>query len=186
LLKEKGYSLRNIANALGRSVSTISDELKRNKVWGTYDASKAQHKSYVRRQQSKYQGMHVVQSKETQQFVDESLFDDLSPEAIAGRLRTKGEKLVGVSKDSIYRYVKSVYGRKIEAYRKRKRRRRRRRTVIHASLQDRVFIDQRPEYINTRQRIGDAEGDLGEAAAAYCWWWLTGKSGRPFLNSLPR
>jgi IS30 family transposase len=104
--------------------------------------------------------MHIVQSKETQRFVDESLLDDLSPEAVAGRLRTKEAELVGVSKDSIYRYVKSVYGRKIEAYRKKKRRRRRRRVVIHPSLQDRVFIDQRPVYINTRQCVGDAEGDF--------------------------
>jgi len=149
-----------IALALERSVSTISDEIKRNKVSGTYEASKATHKAYVRRQQSKYQGMHIVSDAEAKKIVDEGLYDDLSPAAIAGRLRRTKEDILGISKNSIYRYIGSVYGRKIEAYRKRKRQRRKRRIVIHPSLQDRVFIDQRPSYINTRQRIGDMEGDF--------------------------
>jgi IS30 family transposase len=159
-LKEKGYSLRNIAIAINRSVSTVSDEIKRNRVNGRYDPDKAHHKAYVRRQQSKYQGMHIVRDKEMKKFVDTGLLDDLSPEAIAGRLSVKEKGLVGVSKDSIYRYVQSVYGRKIEAHRKHKRQRRRKRIVIHPSLSDRVFIDKRPKNINTRRHIGDCEGDF--------------------------
>ena len=149
-----------IAAALSRSVSTISDEIKRNKVNGRYEPDKAHHKAYVRRQQSKYQGMHIVKDKEMKKFVDCGLLDDLSPEAIAGRVTSKEKDLVGISKDSIYRYVKSVYGRKIEAHRKNKRRRMKRRIVIHPSLEDRVFIGKRPLHINVRQRIGDCEGDF--------------------------
>lgn len=160
LLKKKGYSLRKIALALGRSVSTVSDEIKRNSVKGRYDPNKAHHKAYVRRQQSKYQGMHIVGNKETKKFVDERLLDDLSPQAIAGRLKAKEKDIVGISKNSIYRYVKSVYGRKIESYRKNKKQRRRKRIVIHPNIADRVFIDKRPKYINTRQRVGDCEGDF--------------------------
>jgi IS30 family transposase len=104
--------------------------------------------------------MHIVSNKETKKFVDLGLLDDLSPEAISGRLRTKEKDIIGISKDSIYRYVKSVYGRKIEAYRKKKKQRRRKRMVTHPSLLDRVFIDKRPRYINARQRIGDCEGDF--------------------------
>jgi IS30 family transposase len=159
-LKEKGYSLRSIATALDRSVSTISDEIKRNSVKGRYNPSKAHHKAYVRRKQSKYQGMHIVENKETKKFIDTSLYDDLSPQAISGRLKAKEKDLLGISKNSIYRYVKSVHGRKIEAHRKNKRRRKKKRIVIHPSLQDRVFIEKRPRYINTRQRVGDCEGDF--------------------------
>jgi IS30 family transposase len=160
LLKEKGYSFRNIAAAINRSVSTVSDEIKRNRVNGRYDPNKAHHKAYVRRQQSKYQGMHIVKDKEMKKFVDAGLLDDLSPEAIAGRLTAKEKDLVGISKDSIYRYVKSVYGRKIEAHRKHKRQRRRKRIVIHPSISDRVFIDKRPSNINMRRHVGDCEGDF--------------------------
>jgi transposase, IS30 family len=160
LLKEKGYSLRNIAVALNRSVSTVSDEIKRNTVNGQYDPNKAHHKAYVRRRASKYQGMHIVGNKDTKKFVDASLYDDLSPEAISGRLKSKEKSILGISKNSIYRYVKSVYGRKIEAHRKNKRRRRKKRIVIHPSISDRVFIDKRPLNINTRQRVGDCEADF--------------------------
>jgi len=160
LLKEKGYSLRDIAHALGRSVSTISDEIKRNTVKGAYDPRKADHKAYMRRRQSKYQGMHIASDRETKTFVDRSLLDDLSPEAIAGRMRSQEKNTVGMSKDSIYRYIKSVHGRKVEAHRKKKKQRRKKRGVMHPSIADRVFIDKRPRYINTRRWVGDMEGDF--------------------------
>jgi transposase, IS30 family len=149
-----------IAAALGRSVSTVSDEITRNTVKGRYDPSRADHKACVRRRQSKYQGMHIVSNKETKRFVDTSLYDDLSPQAISGRLKAKEKDLLGISKNTIYRYVQSVYGRKIEAYRQKKKQRRRKRVVIHPSIADRVFIDKRPRYINTRRRVGDCEGDF--------------------------
>ena len=104
--------------------------------------------------------MHIVGNTKTKKFVDEGLLDDLSPEAIAGRLNTREKDIVGVSKDSIYRYVKSIYGRKIEAHRKHKKQRRRKRIFINPSIADRVFIDKRPKQINTRQRVGDGEGDF--------------------------
>jgi IS30 family transposase len=160
LLKQKGYSFRNIAKALGRSVSSISDELKRNTVDGEYDAKKASHKAYVRRKESKYQGMKIVANVEIQHFVDKKLLDDQSPSAIAGRITTQESFDTSVSKDSIYRYIKSVYGRKIEVYRLKKKQRRKKRIVIHPMLQDRTFIDKRPNDINTRKRYGDLEADF--------------------------
>jgi transposase, IS30 family len=104
--------------------------------------------------------MHIVLHQKTRDFVEKALLDDLSPEAIAGRLRTKEKHIVGVSKDSIYRYIKSVYGRRIEYYRNKKRKRKVRRVQIHPSLKDRTFIDKRPKCINTRKHVGDMEGDF--------------------------
>ena len=60
ILKRKGYSLRDIARALHRSVSSISDECKRNRIKGRCDPRKAHHKAYVRRKYVKYQGMKIV------------------------------------------------------------------------------------------------------------------------------
>lgn len=159
-MKEKGYSLRNIAKTLGRSVSSISDELRRNVVDGQYDARKANHKAYVRRKDSKYQGMKVLSDDTLRKFVEEKLFDDQSPSSIAGRISTQESFRSSVSKDSIYRYIKSIHGRKIEVYRQKKKQRRRKRIVIHPSLLNRVFIDQRPKDINTRKRFGDMEADF--------------------------
>ena len=44
-----GKSLRFIAGKLGRSVSSISDEVKFNSTRGIYNAKKAQHKAQVKR-----------------------------------------------------------------------------------------------------------------------------------------
>ena len=75
ILKEKGYSLRAIAQAIGRVVSTISDEIRINSTDGVYDPKKANHKAYVRRKYSKYQGMKIVGNAELQAFVEEKLYD---------------------------------------------------------------------------------------------------------------
>ena len=83
-----------------------------------------------------------------------------SPEDISGRLKQKYEKgLPYVSKDSIYRYIKSPYGRKIEAKLERKRRRVKKRKRL-GTLDGRTFIDQRPKHINARMKIGHAEFDF--------------------------
>ena len=171
ILKRKKYSIRAIARALGRSVSSISDELKRNRVRNSYDAKKAAHKAYVRRKYAKYQCMKIVEHTALRSFIERLLYDDQSPENIAGRIRQYAKRLPTISKDGVYRFIKSVYGRKIESHRNaRKQRARRRRARIH-SLSDRTFIDKRPKHINARSRSGDAEADFI----------VSGKSGRGIL-----
>lgn len=92
--------------------------------------------------------------------MEENLYADHSPEEIAGRLKNVDKHLPYASKDSIYRYLKSVHGRKLEAYRiKRKTKKRHRRTKAE-KLKDRVFIDKRPKIINDRKRVGDTETDF--------------------------
>lgn len=169
-MRKKRYSLREIARALHRAVSSISDELQRNKVRGKYDAKKARHKARVRRQNAKYQGMKIVENDKLQDFVEELLYDDQSPAAIAGRLKRLRLRPT-VSRDSIYRYVKSVYGRKIEYHRSKLKRKRKRWKPRTKPWHDRVFIDKRPISINVRRYVGDAEGDFI----------VSGKSGRGIL-----
>jgi len=127
---------------------------------GQYDADKANHKAYVRRWRSKYQGMKIVRNPTLQDFVEYELYDDQSPEMIAGLLKHRQKKLECVSKDSIYRYIKSPYGRNIETHRARLKRKRRRTKPRSKPWKDRVFIDKRPAHINTRRRIGDTEADF--------------------------
>lgn len=86
--------------------------------------------------------------------------DDQTPEAIAGKLRKDSGGVSWASKDSIYRYTKSIYGRKIEAYRKKKKRHKNRKRLKISKLTDRTFIDKRPRIINARGRIGDVEADF--------------------------
>lgn len=164
VLKQKGYSLRAIAGALGRSASTISDELKRNAVAGVYTPTKAHTKSVVKRKAAKYQGMKIVQDTALQDFVEQHLLQGQSPEAIAGRLATGRDGVPAVSADSIYRYIASAYGRRVEYELMRLKTMRRRlgprRPVQPESLSNRTFIDDRPEVVTRRERVGDLEADF--------------------------
>ena len=128
LLKKKGYSYEKIGDALGRAGSAIWNEVVRNQTKGVYTPRKAQHKAYVRRRSAKYQAKKIVEHTSLREYVDTRLLAGQSPEDISGRLRNKHEKGIPcVSKESIYRYVASVYGRKIEAKLKKKKRRTRKR-----------------------------------------------------------
>ncbi|MEK7082783.1 MAG: IS30 family transposase [Patescibacteria group bacterium] len=150
----------------------MHDEFTHRKTRGTYDPQKAHHKAYVKRKYSKYQGMKIVGNPKLQEFVDEKLYDDQSPENISGRIKKHEKHLPPVSKDSIYRYISSVYGRWVEYYRsKRKKRRWNRRRTINEKLKERKFIDQRPKIAENRRRIGDAEADFI----------VSGKSGKGIL-----
>lgn len=147
-----------MAEVLGRSVSTISDELKRNQVKGSYDPKKAHHKAGVRRKEAKYQGMKIVGHRKLWNFVETHLLAGQSPEGIAGRLRQHDRDLPSVSKDSIYRFIKSPYGRQIEHARERRRRRKSRPKTV--SLAGRKFIEERPKQATERTRVGDTEVDF--------------------------
>ena len=99
--------------------------------------------------------MKIAGHTELQKYIDSHLYDDKSPESIAGRIKKHEKHLPKISKDSIRRYIKSVYGRRVEHHRtkqRRKQKRAKRRPKV-AQLKDRTFIDKRPKYIQDRKRI---------------------------------
>jgi IS30 family transposase len=150
---------------LGRGHSTVADEVRRNSVGGTYDPHKAAHKAYVRRKYAKYQGMKIVERPELRLFVERGLKEGRSPESVAQRVNRREKHLPTISGDSIERFLKSVYGRKIESIRNalKQKRRWRRKRAKSGRLGDRKFIDVRPQIANRRGRVGDAEGDFIES-----------------------
>ena len=120
--------------------------------------------------------MKIAEHTELHKYVDDHLYDDQSPEAIAGRVTKHEKHLPKISKNSIRRYIKSVYGRRVEYHRtkqKRKRKRSRKRPKL-AQLKDRVFIDKRPKYIQERRYVGHAEADF----------LLSGRTGKGIILSL--
>lgn len=129
--------------------------------------------------------MKIVSDPELQKSVDALLLKGESPPNISGRL--KKLKKSKVSKDSIYRYIKSPYGRKIEAWRKRRKQRRRGRRPLAEKIKDRIFIDKRPLYINKRKRIGDVEADFivsGKSGKGMVLIVVDRKSRMPFLEKI--
>ena len=164
ILKKKGYSLRSIAQSMGKSHTSLSRELRRNHVHENYDPKKAHHKAYVKRKYSKYQGMKVVSNLEIQAYVKEKMeVCGWSPGNIAGRFNfEKGKKILG--KDAIYKYLYSARGQHLCHHLKYKRYDKRRRRLSTKSIQakhipNRISIDVRPAEINERTTFGHYEAD---------------------------
>jgi transposase, IS30 family len=161
-LLDKRYSLRDIGKAMRRSPNTISYEIEKNSVNDRYDPIKAQFKSKQRRKNAKYQGMKVAKNDEIKSYVDKHLFDDVTPEATAGRLKKQDKHIPYVSGYGIRKYIESPHGRKIKWYQVQKKRqqpRRSKRPKIK-ELTNRTFIDKRPKYIALRRYVGHVEADF--------------------------
>jgi len=159
ILRSKGYSLRDIGKVLDRNSGTICRELKR-KVNGEYTTLKAHHKAYVKRKYSKYQGMKIRENMKLEQYITKHLKHGWSPEQISGRISEEC-KLPVVSHTTIYSWLRSVHGRQLESELKnlkRKRNKKARKKVVR--LEGRVFIDDRPKSVDTREHFGDWEGDF--------------------------
>ena len=116
ILLKRGYKLREIARTLKRSPGTLSEEIKNNSVRGIYDPHKANHKAYVKRKYSKYQGMKVASNSQLRDYVEEKIKEDWSPETISGRIKKIDQRLKYISPKGIYKFVYSPYGRILENY----------------------------------------------------------------------
>jgi len=161
----KQKSLRFIADKLERSVSSISDEIKNNSVNGVYDAKKAHHKAYVKRQNSKVQCMKVSTDIELREFVETNIKDDQSPEGISGRLKEVEKHIQYASAKAIYKFVYSVNGRQIEShlYHNAVKRKGGAKKPRNNFGDGRTTIEKRPKRINLRAEFGHFEGDFIES-----------------------
>src|SRR3989344_3320525 len=160
-LLRKSYSLGGVADVLGRSKSSISDEIKRNSTEGKYDPEKAQHKAYVKRKYSKYQGMKIVGNSILRNYVEEQLAKDWSPEEISGRIQEADKHIKYASRGAIYKFIYSVYGRPLEKHLRCKGKKRKPRGLLPVTKPEgRGFIDQRPKIVENKGRFGDWEGDF--------------------------
>lgn len=164
-LLDKKYSYRDIARTMGRSISTISDEINRNSINGLYDPDKAHTKSTTRRKAAKFQGKKIIANQDLLTFIEKALMQRQSPGAIAGRLKARLEPgLPYVSRDTIETYIKSVHGRRIEHQLKvlkaGQKHRNKKRPGLPPPGDPKTSIDDRPDVIKNRERVGDLEVDF--------------------------
>lgn len=156
-----GYTIRAIAQALGRSPSTISRERKRNasRHDGHYRAEKAHGYAMARRSRSRKKSQY---SQQEWAEVAGLLRRKWSPQQIAGRRKLFRQP--SMSKETIYRFVRrdrrgggalwrelrimSKFGRK-----------RRGSPATRGRLIGKRHISARPEAVQRRRRIGHWEGD---------------------------
>jgi transposase, IS30 family len=162
---KKKKSLRFIAAKLGRSLSSISDEIRLNNTNGKYDGKKAEAKARLRRQNSKLQCMKVALDPDLKNFVVENILEDQSPEGISGRIKKIRTDLPYVSTKAIYKFVWSPHGRQIERhlYSRSVHKKGGLKRDTPVSIDGRTMIDDRPEKINFREEFGHYEGDFIES-----------------------
>jgi IS30 family transposase len=167
----QGKKVREIARTLGRSPSTISDEVKRNSVWDgekvVYEAIEAQEQYSTRK--IKAGKRNALKNEWVYRYTIEHLRENWSPEQIAGRLNREHplvkSRTIGV--ETIYRYIYHPTN-KDEAWweylprGQKKRRRQKGRSVHKSRIPDRVSINERPTKVNRRKEFGHHEGDTVE------------------------
>jgi IS30 family transposase len=170
-LKKKGYSWKEIGDAMNRAKSAVWTEWKRNKVKGRYVAEKAHHKAYARRKYSKYQGKKIVDHQNLRDEIVFRLKDKQKPGNIAKRITRREKYLPSISKNAIYAWLDSSYGAPIAAWLSRHAPKRRHRRGYQRKLEGRTFIEKRPRIVDNRGRVGDVEFDFI----------VSGKSGKGIL-----
>src|SRR3989344_995864 len=104
-----GLSLRKIAAKLGRSVSSISDEIKRNSSGSKYQAIKAQELSGKRNRVSR--SINPLKNNKVYSYVYDKLRRGWSPEEIACKLRRNNGGKTIICHETIYRYIYSKEGK---------------------------------------------------------------------------
>jgi transposase, IS30 family len=100
-----GFGIRKIAEFLKRSVNTVSREIRKYSVNGTYNAFKARQKSSARRWRAKEQCLKVAMNSFLIVFVEEKLEKKWSPKQISGYLRK--ELSIICSAKAIYKFAES-------------------------------------------------------------------------------
>lgn len=155
--KSAGYSNSEIAEQLGRHVSTIKRELCRNTGLKGYRPQQA-HRFAQDRHQMKPKAIKMTE--EMQQHIREKLELEWSPEQIQGRLQTDGEP--SVCPKTIYDFIaqdKANGGDLYTHMRHKKYRQRTGKPDPRGQLRNRVGIEERPDIVDQKKRIGDWEAD---------------------------
>lgn len=157
-LRNRGTDQKEIARELGRSPSTISRELRRNRVGDDYGAAQAQQAAQRRRRERPL--TRKMDDPQLNDFVRSGLTQEWSPEQIVGRLKQQSpdEAPRSISPQTIYAWIKQDPCRKHwESFLRRRGKRPNRRKP--AATEDAARIHNRPDVIEDRLRLGDFEGD---------------------------
>jgi IS30 family transposase len=161
-LRQRGAAQKEIAEAVGRCPSTISRELRRNRTGDEYSAAQAQREAQRRRQERPL--LRKMDDPEINEAVRAGWAQEWAPEQIAGGMQQQASER-RVSSQTIYTWIQQDEHREHWESLLRRRGKRPCRRKNAATTGDAARIEQRPEVIEQRLRLGDFEGDtvLGPA-----------------------
>jgi len=157
--KKAGRTQKEIAEELKRSPSSISRELQRNKGYRGYRPKQA---NLLAEQRRKSSFKAIKLTREVSAWIDKLLSNDLSPEQIAGRLDL--ENKITLHHETIYQYIYKDKASGGELYKQltracKKYKKRYGHYDTRGQLANRTSIDERPDIVDLKSRIGDWEGD---------------------------
>lgn len=161
-LQRQGYSQKNIADELGRSESTLSRELKRNRGERGWRPRQAQGKALCRLSSRGIANAGRIDESAWEYAKEHLQQEQWSPEQITGRLKRDGAP--PISHETIYQRVladKKAGGQLYLNLRCKKQRKKRYGSGKsgRGAIPNRVDIEERPAIVETRKRVGDWEGD---------------------------
>ncbi len=154
------YSQKEIASTLNIHPSTVCRELQRNTDTSySYEGIIANSLAQARHKNKK---KAIKLTERVKKYIEEKLLLKWSPEQISGY--AKRHNIFNISHERIYRFVAEDKKNKGNLYKNlrhgNKRYRRKYGTgKRHSVIKDKICIDQRPEIINNKKRLGDWEID---------------------------
>lgn len=159
---------KKIAKLLGRSTSTIRDELNRisdNKLGYLPDKAHVEAGLLQKdRHKPKLQANHALREYVLQRLKGELVPDvpQLSPEQIAGRMKLENQPFYACH-ETIYKYIYGEQGKAESLYQHLPKQRKTRKPKYgrkpKRGIADAVSITQRDNVVDARSRFGDWEGD---------------------------
>jgi IS30 family transposase len=170
-LLKAGVPKTLIALQLGLHRSTLWREIRRNKGHRLkYDVRVAQANANRRRRYANEKGDKIKNDKKLRNYIFKKLKLYWSPEQIAGRLKLSSSETV-ICHETIYRFIYRKAPELIIYLRHQKNKYRKRhgskKRMIRAREMNKKRIDQRPAIVETRERIGDWEGDIVVGSERY-------------------
>lgn len=157
---KQDISLRQIAAGMGRSHTSLSREIRRNKGGNGYRYKQA-HRKASARHKTKPKALKMTQ--ECIFYIKDKLKQYWSPDQISGRLLI--ENKISLSPETIYQFIlkDKRNGGDLYRYLRHQAKPYRKRYAskdYRGKIPGRVDISERPSVVDKRSRVGDWEADL--------------------------
>lgn len=155
-LKQEKFSNRHIAKMIEVHHSTVSRECKRNTKPGykAYRPALADRLAMERRKKCR---KPLKLTSVNRMLISNMMQKRWSPEQLSGWLKL--HRILDISHQTIYNYIRENKSKGGKLYKYLRRKKYRRRYASKPKIQDRVFIDERPDVVDLKNRIGDWEVD---------------------------
>lgn len=164
----RDHSQAEIAAAINKHQTTVSRELYRNRSMdGTYRPVAAHRRARKRRREANRSRGQKMDHPELSRHVLTGLGWRWSPEQITGRIRMEYDDMpsMWISHETLYTWIwqnkrqGGPWHLNLRQGHKKNKRRARGKADGRKTIRNRTWIDERPEEVNERNRLGDWEGD---------------------------